>query len=50
MSPNFPSDYGNDERCEIAAVREGMLAIDAFNTESGYDELTIDSQAYSGDS
>ncbi|XP_066263228.1 exoskeleton protein RP43-like [Branchiostoma lanceolatum] len=49
-SPNYPSDYGNNENCEwIITAPEGStvrLTFDSFNLENGYDFLTI----YDGDS
>ncbi|XP_078685510.1 CUB and sushi domain-containing protein 1-like [Branchiostoma floridae x Branchiostoma belcheri] len=44
-SPNYPSNYGNNENCEWSiTVPEGSiirLTFDSFNTEDGYDFLTI---------
>ncbi|XP_066263243.1 deleted in malignant brain tumors 1 protein-like [Branchiostoma lanceolatum] len=49
-SPNYPSDYGNNEYCEwTIAAPEGStvrLMFDSLNLENGYDFLTI----YDGDS
>ncbi|XP_066263229.1 CUB and sushi domain-containing protein 1-like [Branchiostoma lanceolatum] len=49
-SPNYPSDYGNNEYCEwTIAAPEGStvrLTFDSFNLENGWDFLNI----YDGDS
>ena len=50
-SPNYPSDYGSDQACSIKVLSVGAgekLGSIAFNTESGYDKLTIGGTAYSG--
>ena len=49
-SPNFPSNYGNNQACSIRANENGELRADAFSTESGYDTLTIGSTEYGGSS
>jgi len=50
QSNNHPSNYGNNEACEIVAS-EVALTVDAFSTESGYDFLTMSNgQSYSGSS
>ena len=49
-SPNYPSDYGNDEACSITASASGALVVEAFETESGFDELIIDGTVYEGTS
>ncbi|XP_066267607.1 uncharacterized protein [Branchiostoma lanceolatum] len=44
-SPNYPSNYGNNENCEWSiTVPEGSiirLTFDSFSTENGHDVLTI---------
>ncbi|XP_078600360.1 uncharacterized protein LOC144875315 [Branchiostoma floridae x Branchiostoma japonicum] len=44
-SPNYPSNYGNDETCEwTITVPEGsvvLLTFDSFHLEDGYDYLKI---------
>ncbi|XP_078685519.1 CUB domain-containing protein 2-like [Branchiostoma floridae x Branchiostoma belcheri] len=44
-SPNYPSNYGNNENCEWSiTVPEGSiirLTFDSFYTEYDYDRLTI---------
>ena len=47
-SPNYPSNYGNYESCTIAPRTDGFLSVVAFDTEYGYDTLTVDGTAYSG--
>merc|ERR1712176_488890 len=50
QSKNHPSNYGNNEACQIDAS-EVAITVDAFSTESGYDFLTMsDGQSYSGSS
>jgi len=49
-SPHWPSEYGNDESCTIAVRADARLVVEAFNTESGYDVLTVDGNEFSGDS
>merc|ERR1719346_948535 len=40
QSKNHPSNYGNSEGCTITAY-DVALTVDAFNTERGYDFLTV---------
>ena len=44
-SPNYPSNYGNNENCEWSiTLPEGSiirLKFDSFKTEDDYDILTI---------
>jgi len=50
QSTNHPGNYGNNEECTIT-VQDVSLTVDAFNTESRYDFLTMsDGAAYSGTS
>ncbi|KAI8517817.1 hypothetical protein Bbelb_038340 [Branchiostoma belcheri] len=48
-SPNYPGNYGNNETCEWSiTVPEGSiirLTFDSFNTEEGWDFLTIYDEA-----
>ena len=46
-SAQYPSDYGDYERCTLQPAR-GPLQVEAFNTEQGYDYLTINGVGYSG--
>jgi len=48
-SNNHPSNYGNDQECEIK-LYDVALSVDEFNTESRYDYLTVDGTRYSGTS
>jgi hypothetical protein len=47
-SPNYPSKYGSYERCTITAHEAVTLSVTAFDTESGYDVLTVNGVQYSG--
>jgi len=51
-SPNFPNNYGDNERCELSVTSGNYapFAVEAFNTESSWDVLIIDGVGYSGDS
>jgi len=51
-SPNYPSNYDNNQRCTItvAAHEQVMLSVVAFNTESGWDYLTVNGVRYMGTS
>jgi len=48
QSLNHPSNYGNSEQCTISLAGEVALTVDAFNTESGYDFLTVGGTAHAG--
>ena len=48
QSPNYPSDYGANEGCEISASAAGSLRTEAFSTEAEYDKITIGAETYSG--
>ena len=41
-------DYGNNENCEVQALRPLVATATEFNTESGYDQLTVAGTAYDG--
>lgn len=51
-SPNYPSEYGDDEDCNIRVVNTDWsnmkLNVSGFRTESGYDILTINGVDRSG--
>ena len=47
-SAQYPSDYGDYERCTLQPARGQPLQVEAFNTEQGYDYLTINGVGYSG--
>eukprot|EP00976_Prorocentrum_cordatum_P032866 669273-Prorocentrum_minimum.AAC.1 len=40
-SPNFPSNYGDLQECRISVIRQAVLTVRAFSTESGYDYFTV---------
>ena len=46
-SPNYPLDYGSNQACTFQASGIFMKSVD-FQTESGYDKLTVNTQTYSG--
>ena len=43
-----PGNYANDERCNFTVVRTVQLVVVSFDTEAGFDALTVNSHAYSG--
>jgi len=47
-SNNHPSNYGNGESCSIRLAGSVSISVQAFNTESGYDFLTVGGTRYSG--
>ena len=47
MSPNYPSNYGAGESCDITWPSGAPIFLAHFATESGYDELYIDGGIYS---
>jgi len=49
QSNNHPGNYGNNEACTISA-NNVAFTVDAFNTESRYDFLTVGGVPYSGSS
>jgi len=49
QSNNHPADYGNNEACNINAY-EADITVEAFDTESGYDFLSMGGTSYSGTS
>jgi len=51
QSSNHPSNYGNSEECTIQITGGSIsLSVDAFNTEAGFDKLTIGGRSYAGTS
>eukprot|EP00976_Prorocentrum_cordatum_P024078 490464-Prorocentrum_minimum.AAC.1 len=48
-SPNYPLNYGHDQRCTIAVSMSGTLDVVFFNTESPYDAITVNGLSYAGD-
>jgi len=49
-SKNHPSNYGNGEECSIRLYGAIDIDVQAFNTESRYDYLTMGGTSYSGTS
>ena len=48
MTSNFPEDYERNENCEFTALHDGTLSVLSFNTEEGYDQLTLNGVKYDG--
>ena len=48
MSPNFPSYYDNSGTCQAVMLLDAVLSADAFNTETGYDFLSIGGTIFQG--
>jgi len=48
QSLNHPSNYSNDDFCEIKLYGDVPISVESFNTEQGYDYLTIGETRYSG--
>jgi hypothetical protein len=46
-SKNYPDTYGNNEECRIQPVNK-PLRVEFFDTEAGFDSLTINGVEYSG--
>ena len=47
-SPSYPNNYGNSQTCSITVNANTELDPQAFNTESGYDWLTVNGARYMG--
>merc|ERR1719433_1454917 len=47
-SNNYPANYGNREECSIQLNGNVPISVQAFNTETGYDMLTVGGVRYSG--
>lgn len=50
LSPNYPSNYSNNQRCTIAvnqSLARPFQVVD-FDTERNYDRLTVNGRSYSG--
>jgi len=49
-SPNYPKNYDNNQKCEIAVNVSAAVPLDVkeFATEAGYDEMVIGCQRFSG--
>ena len=41
-------NYGDNEACDITALADGFLHVTSFETESGYDKLTVAGTVYDG--
>jgi len=50
QSLNHPSNYGNNQQCSIELYGSISLSVNAFNTESRYDILSVGGSSYSGTS
>jgi len=46
-SGNFPSNYGNRERCSVATPK-GFICATSFHTESGFDKFIVSDTEYDG--
>jgi len=46
-SPNFPSNYGSNERCTIGP-NFGTITVESFDTENNWDKLFVDGTTYMG--
>jgi len=49
-SLNHPGNYGNNQVCNIVLAGSVGITVSAFNTESGYDTLSMGGSSYSGTS
>jgi hypothetical protein len=49
-SPNYPSNYNNNQQCSITVAAPVTLSVTTFSTEGGNDLLTVNGQEYSGTS
>jgi len=49
-SKNHPSNYGNNEQCNIELYGDIPISVEAFSTESRYDFLTMGGNRYAGTS
>ena len=49
-SKNHPSNYGNNEQCNIELYGDIPISVEAFSTERSYDILTMGGASYSGTS
>ena len=47
-SPNFPHDYGFNERCAVSLPPFSVVRVTNFSTEKGYDHLAMNGYKYSG--
>jgi len=49
-SPNYPEPYGNKDYCLISLPKPSLIEVTAFETEKGYDKLSVNGRRYSGTS
>merc|ERR1719162_1041742 len=47
-SPNYPQNYGNGQTCAIGVDPSKALTVEAFDTERGFDKLTVGHRVYHG--
>ena len=47
-SPNYPEPYGNKDYCLISLPKPTIVEVPVFETEKGYDKLTINGRVFSG--
>ena len=47
-SPNYPSNYSNNQDCVFNATRTFGLRVVTFQTEAGFDKLFVNEVEYSG--
>lgn len=47
-SPNYPLPHGNGEECELTPPAGEPIYVAAFETESGFDFLTVNDRIYEG--
>ena len=50
MSPGWPGNYVNNGRCSITVTAGGVVTAESFDTESGYDYVTLAGATYQGTS
>jgi len=48
QSSNYPSNYGNNQVCQIQLYGDISIAVDSFATERNYDKLVVGGTSYSG--
>merc|ERR1719213_1320647 len=49
-SLNHPGNYGNNQVCQITLYGDVSISVNAFDTENGYDFLTVGGTRYAGTS
>lgn len=52
LSPNYPQNYGNGEKCRLDVLGDPetrpAIRVESFNTEDGYDMLTVNGMVFDG--